>query len=326
MKALALFSGGLDSMLAIRLIKDQNIEVVALYIDVGFGAKEVDRALLESRANEAGASFEVVELKKEYLDSVLFNPKYGYGKGFNPCIDCHGFMFRMAKELLPKYGASFLITGEVVGQRPMSQRAIALKQVSKLANDEEGLILRPLSAKLLELTLPEKLGWVDREKLLDISGRNRKVQLKLAKEFGFKDYESPSGGCLLTLSSFSNRMKDSLKHEKFTLEDIELLKFGRHLRLPNGAKLIIGKNEEDNASLRALNPSKYMIIELPNIIGPVAYLHHLSTKEDTILALRLVLTYAKSQKDKEYEMSFKDEMFYLKPFESKDAAKPYFVN
>ena len=172
MRALALFSGGLDSMLAMKLITLQGVEVIALHVDIGFGTGSGKLELMKKRAEQTGAKFEVVHVQKEYFEKILFSPKYGYGKHFNPCIDCHGFMFSLAKSLLPKYNAQFLITGEVVGQRPMSQRRDALQQVAKLANDED-LIVRPLCAKVLNPSLPEREGWVDREKLLDIAGRGR---------------------------------------------------------------------------------------------------------------------------------------------------------
>ena len=231
MKALALFSGGLDSMISIKLLTDQGVEVTALHIDIGFGGKDDKSEILKSRANMVGADLEIVNSREQFVQEILFNPKYGYGKNFNPCIDCHGNMFRIAKALLQKHNASFIITGEVIGQRPMSQRSEAIKNVTKLAGDEEGgLILRPMSAKLMTPTIAEKNGWVDREKLLDIEGRSREVQLRLAKEYGFEEYESPGGGCLLTESAFEKKIRDIMEHDKFTVEDIDLLKAGRHLR------------------------------------------------------------------------------------------------
>ncbi len=190
MRALALFSGGLDSMLAVKLITEQGIDVTALYIDIGFGSKQERAELLASRAKMVGAEFEIVDTKEQFISEILFDPKYGYGKNFNPCIDCHANMFRIAKALMPTYDARFIVTGEVVGQRPMSQRAEAIRNVTRLAGDEEGgLILRPLSAKLMAPTVPEKEGWVDRERLLGIEGRGREIQLQLAEKYGFEEYE-----------------------------------------------------------------------------------------------------------------------------------------
>lgn len=326
MRALALFSGGLDSMLAIKVIKNQGVDVLALHVDIGFGSRVSKNDLLKSRAQKAGAKLEILDVKKQYLEEVLFTPVYGYGKGFNPCIDCHGFMFRLARELLPKFNTDFIITGEVLGQRPMSQRSSAINMVTNLAKDDEKLILRPLSAKLMQPTLPEINGWVEREKLLDISGRGRERQLALAEEFGFEDYESPGGGCLLTLKAFSDRIKDTTKHDTFTVEDIDLLKHGRHLRLKEGAKLVIGRNEADNEALNSLVLEKYLPINLHGLIGPTSYLHKNASKEDVILALRLVLTYARTEAGKNHLISFGDTDFNLEPFDSKSVAQPFLVN
>lgn len=218
MRALALFSGGLDSMLAIKLMTIQGIEVVAINMNIGFGSTKSKADLMRTRAQMAGATFEVIDTREEYIQKILFDPKHGYGKHFNPCIDCHGFMFRTAKALLPHFNADFIVTGEVIGQRPMSQRIEAINTVTKLAEDEDGLILRPLCAKLMKETKPEREGWVDRERLLNISGRGRERQIELAAEFGFEDYESPGGGCLLTLEAFSNKIGDFIKHDTFEVQ------------------------------------------------------------------------------------------------------------
>lgn len=326
MRALALFSGGLDSMLSIKLITDQGIDVTALHIDMGFGATKDRREILKKRAAMVGADLEVVNIREQFIEEILFDPKYGYGKHFNPCIDCHGNMFRVAKGLLPKYDASFIITGEVIGQRPMSQRADAIRNVTRLAGDEEGgIILRPMSAKLMKPTIPEKEGWVDREKLLGIEGRNREVQLRLAKEYGFEDYESPGGGCLLTEASFEQKIKDVIAHEKFTVADIDVLKVGRHLRLPDGAKLVIGRNKEDNEAIRAIENDKFVFARANDIPGPLSLLSKNATDADKTLAARLILTYTKTPKDQEGSVSIADEVITAKPFESKSVAQQYFV-
>ncbi len=257
-KCLALFSGGLDSMIAVRLMAEQGVDVLALHFDIGFGAKDDKSAILRARANMAGGDFRVVDVRDRYLQDVLFSPKYGYGKHFNPCIDCHGYMAKTAFAMMADEGADFIITGEVVGQRPMSQRVEAMNQVKKIADDQDGLILRPLCAKLLPPTRPEILGLIDREKLLDISGRGRTRQMELALKFGFSDYESPAGGCLLTIDSFANKIKDAIAHEKIeSAKDAQILKFGRHLRLNGGAKMIIGRNESENLALRDLKNAKF---------------------------------------------------------------------
>ena len=328
MKALALFSGGLDSMLSMKIISDQNIEVVALYMDTGFGVDEEKYEVLRRRAALAGASLKVVDMRNEYLRDVLFNPKYGYGKQFNPCIDCHGYMFKTALNMLKSENANFIITGEVVGQRPMSQRRDALFQVKRLADDEDDLVLRPMCAKLLPPTKPEREGWVDREKLLDISGRDRKPQLALAKEFGFEDFATPGGGCLLTIESFAVKIKDYLKFDKEMRDiDVTWLKLGRHLRLVDGAKMIIGRDESDNNALLAHPNDKFEQVkfkESDDIVGAVSFISKNASQADKELAARLALAYTKASKEDEFEVSIANEKFIIKP-EDKKLAQEFFV-
>ena len=313
-------------MLSIKLITDQGIDMTAIHIDMGFGSSKDKSELLQKRAAMVGADFEIVNIREQFVEEILFDPKYGYGKNFNPCIDCHGNMFRVAKGLLPKYDASFIITGEVIGQRPMSQRAEAIRNVTRLAGDEEGgIILRPMSAKLMTPTIPEKEGWVDREKLLGIEGRNREVQLRLAKEYGFEEYESPGGGCLLTESSFEQKIKDVIAHEKFTVSDIDLLKAGRHLRLPEGAKLVIGRNKEDNEQLMKVDNPKYMFAKANDIAGPVSLISKNATDADKKLAAKLILTYTKTPVGREGSVTIGDEVISAAPFENKSYAQQYFV-
>ena len=328
MKALALFSGGLDSMLSMKIISDQNIEVVALYMDTGFGVDEEKHEVLRRRAVLAGASLKVVDMRNEYLRDVLFNPKYGYGKQFNPCIDCHGYMFKTALNMLKSENANFIITGEVVGQRPMSQRRDALFQVKRLADDEDDLVLRPMCAKLLPPTKPEREGWVDREKLLDISGRDRKPQLALAKEFGFEDFATPGGGCLLTIESFAVKIKDYLKFDKEMRDiDVTWLKLGRHLRLVDGAKMIIGRDESDNNALLAHPNDKFEQVkfkESDDIVGAVSFISKNASQADKELAARLALAYTKASREDEFEVSIANEKFIIRP-EDKKLAQEFFV-
>ncbi|WP_107916388.1 argininosuccinate synthase domain-containing protein [Campylobacter concisus] len=328
MKALALFSGGLDSMLSMKIISDQNIEVVALYMDTGFGVDEEKHEVLRRRAALAGANLKVVDMRNEYLRDVLFNPKYGYGKQFNPCIDCHGYMFKTALNMLKSENANFIITGEVVGQRPMSQRRDALFQVKRLADDEDDLVLRPMCAKLLPPTKPEREGWVDRERLLDISGRDRKPQLALAKEFGFEDFATPGGGCLLTIESFAVKIKDYLKFDKEMRDiDVTWLKLGRHLRLVDGAKMIIGRDESDNNALLAHPNDKFEQVkfkESDDIVGAVSFISKNASQADKELAARLALAYTKASREDEFEVSIANEKFIIKP-EDKKLAQEFFV-
>ena len=325
MKAISLFSGGLDSCLAIKLIKDQGIDVIAMYIDTGFGGTKDNLAHLENMTKQVGAELKVVNIKEQFVRDVLFDPKYGYGKNFNPCIDCHANMFKLGKAMMEEWGASFLISGEVLGQRPMSQRSDALQNVVKLAQTED-ILLRPLSAKLLEPTLAEKEGWVDREKLLGISGRSREIQLAMAKEIGLKDYESPGGGCLLTDENFSNKLREFIKYDKLESGDINILKFGRHFRLDDGAKLIVGRNQDDNAGLEKIDNDKFIPIKLP-IAGPFSLISKNATKEDLKLGAKIAITYAKSSSDNLYDIEINGvDTITLSPFENKSQLSKYFFN
>ncbi len=255
-KAVALFSGGLDSMLAARIVRDQGIEVVGLYLDNGMSAFSmkkhlglaVDESPVDAAASETGIELVKREIYREFLP-VLLSPKHGYGSGANPCIDCRILMLKKAKEFMEEIGASFVVTGEVLGQRPMSQRPSIIKLIEKEA-DLKGLVLRPLSAKFFPPTLPEKKGWVKRGELLDIRGRSRKRQLELAEHYGFKSFSQPAGGCMLTDESFSRKFFDLMEHlEDIDIEDVWLLYVGRHFRISSTVKLILGRNEVENEVL-----------------------------------------------------------------------------
>ncbi len=325
MKALALFSGGLDSVLAMKLIVDQGIEVTAINVNTGFGSTNDRRDHMQNMCDQIGAKLEILDLRQEFLDEVLFDPKYGYGKNFNPCIDCHGFMFRYTGALLKKYNASFMISGEVVGQRPMSQRKEAMEQVASLSDDHEDLILRPLCAKLLPATKPEREGWVNRDQLMDITGRSRERQLELAKKIGLKDFESPGGGCLLTDIQFSNRLSEFVKNDTMKIDDIDTLKAGRHLRLPNGAKLIVGRHKEDNDKLESTKSDKYIALRITDTTGPFCLIESNANIEDKQLAAKIIITYGKTNKDQEYTVNIDGEDFSDTKFDTKEPIAQYFV-
>jgi len=328
MKALVLFSGGLDSMISIKLLTSQGIKVTAIHIDIGFSGDEKKAEILRRRANEAGAEFKIVDIRNEYLREVLFTPKHGYGKHFNPCIDCHGYMFKTALAMMSAEGTSFIATGEVIGQRPMSQSRDAMAQVKNAAGDEDDLILRPMSAQLMKPTKPEREGWVDRSKLLGISGRDRKRQLALAKEFGFSEFETPGGGCLLTIESFSNKIKDFIKFDPdMTSADMQLLRVGRHLRLANGTKMVIGRDENDNAKLLALNNPKFTQIKFDEgVVGATSLVEAKFNESDLEFAVRLALAYTKTDKDAAVRARIGEREICVKPFESKEPAQEFFVN
>ena len=246
MKALALFSGGLDSSLAIKVMQNQGIEVIALnFVSYFFGGKN-EKA--EKMAETLGVKLEYIDFKDAHME-IVKSPPNGYGKNMNPCIDCHAMMMKVAGKLLEKYGASFVITGEVLGQRPMSQNPRALRQVEKLS-EIEGLIVRPLSGKILPETIPEKEGWIKREEMLNISGRSRVVQMSVAEEFGIKEYPTPGGGCLLTDPGYSKRLKILKEDGKIDDKDLLILiKLGRFYRIDSGKYLVVARDAEHNKRL-----------------------------------------------------------------------------
>jgi len=319
LKAISLFSGGLDSILAIKLIQEQGIEVEGMYVDLGFEANKEKINYLKEMANKLGIKLHIVDKKEEYIKKILFNPVYGYGKNMNPCIDCHAFMIRSAKELMEKIGASFIISGEVVGQRPMSQRLPALNSVNKLSN-ADGLILRPLSAKLLPPTIPEIKGWVDRSKLLDISGRDRKRQLELAKKYNLENYESPSGGCLLTDINFAKRLKDYANTLELTPKEIDILKVGRHINY-NGYKIIISRNKDENPILKEYNGDKFLKMFTKGFPGPVGLIQANSPQEVKKKAADFMISYTKYDKG---DIIIGNEIYEGKKIE-KNQIKPYII-
>lgn len=270
-KAVALVSGGLDSGLATRLIWDLGVELVALNFTGPFclcnkkgGCKFEARKLSES----LGIELKIASVFEEFIE-IVKNPQHGYGSNLNPCIDCRILMFKTAKNFMQEAGASFVVTGEVVGQRPMSQQRKTLKLIER-ESGLEGLILRPLSAKILVPTIPEIKGWVNREKLLAISGRGRKEQIALVKEFEMGDYPCPSGGCLLTDPGFCQRMKDLMKYSQLSLDGIKLLKIGRHFRLNPDSKLVVGRDERENEDLLRIAKDTDFIFMPVEANGPVA--------------------------------------------------------
>jgi tRNA-specific 2-thiouridylase len=324
LKAIALFSGGLDSTLAMKVIINQGIDVIALYVNIGFGSTKDRREHMESMCRQVGAEFMEIDIRQQFLRDILFSPKHGYGKNFNPCIDCHANMFRIAKEMMSELGASFIVSGEVAGQRPMSQNIRALKTVEELA-ESDNLLVRPLSAKLLSPSQPELNGWIDREKLLDISGRSREKQLKLADEFGLVDFEPPAGGCLLTEPYFAKKMRDFVKFDKLEVDDIDSLKFGRHFRLKDGAKLIIGRNADDNFGLQNVKSKKFNTLEAVGVKSPFSLISATASEDELQFALRTVLAYTKADIESEYKILFNggEKEFIVKPCSSREESRKY---
>ncbi len=325
MKAIALFSGGLDSTLAMKLIIDQGVEVLAININTGFGSTRDRLEHMRSMCDQVGAELKIIDIQSEFLQDVLFDPKHGYGKNFNPCIDCHAKMFAVAKRVMEAQGASFLISGEVMGQRPMSQNRDALQTVLNESNCD-GLLLRPMSALCLAPTIAEERGWVDRDKLEGITGRSRDRQLALAKEIGLDDFESPGGGCLLTDENFAKKMFDFIRYDKFEVRDIPVMKFGRHFRLSDGAKLVIGRNKEENEHLQDIQNDKYYHVRTLGLPGPHALLSKNASALDKDLATRAILTYCKTNVKNSYTLAFDGSEVTARPFESREAMKPFAIH
>ena len=296
-KGLGLLSGGLDSILACLTLKRQGVDVTGIvYVTPFFGAE---------RAKAAARQIDIPLIVKDISDihlEMLKNPRYGYGRNLNPCIDCHAMMFRIAGEMVAKGDFDFLFSGEVLGQRPMSQNANALKAVAKHAGCGD-LILRPLSAKLLPITPVEEQEMVDREQLLDIQGRSRKRQEELAREWGLKEYPSSGGGCLLTEKSFTGRLRDLLTHQPdCTPRDVELLKVGRQYRLSPSAKLTLGRNRQSNEAIQALATAEHTLLRAVGFSGPLGLLSGRPREEDLAAAGAIVAAYGKGQNEARLEV------------------------
>ncbi len=305
-RAFSLLSGGLDSLLATRLIMDQGIEVVALhFITPFFGyQKKGQEALYQERWERLyGIHARVIDVGDEYL-RVLRNPRYGYGKNFNPCIDCKIFLFSRAKAMMEEEKMDFLISGEVLGQRPMSQRRDTMRIVER-DSGTEGILLRPLCAQLLKPTRPELEGLVGREKLLAITGRGRKPQMELAERMGVRHYPAPAGGCLLTDPELANRFRKCFHQSpSITVEEILLLQVGRHFRLSEELHLVVGRREEENQRLLDLSREGDTLLRVQGIPGPLGLLRGPADEEDLKLAASIVARYSKAKNQETVEVQY----------------------
>ena len=291
-RALGLLSGGLDSSLAILCLRRQNVAVTAIaFVTPFFGAAKARRA-----AEQFGIPLLIHNIGETHLEMVK-HPRYGYGRNMNPCIDCHAMMFRLAGNVMAAEGFDFLFSGEVLGQRPMSQNLSALLAVAKLSGYPDR-ILRPLSARLLPVTTMEEEGLVDRAQLLDIQGRTRRRQELLAKEWGLTDYPSSGGGCLLTEKHFSDRLRDLCNHEPLcTIADVELLKVGRQFRLSPQARLAVGHNQQDNEALQKLARPADLLLRGIGFSGPLGVLSGTPTEDDLLTAAAVVAGYGKGSRE-----------------------------
>ena len=279
-------------MLAGVVLRSQGIEVEWVTFETPFF-----NAAKARKASEAtGIPLTVKPIYPIYI-KMLKNPPAGYGKYMNPCMDCHALMFKLAGKLMQEKGFDFLFSGEVLGQRPMSQNKTSLRYVEKHSGFE-GYILRPLSAKSLPATIPENEGLVDREQLLDIRGRGRRDQISLAAEFGINDYPAPAGGCLLTDRGYTSRLRDLFKHqEECTEEELHLLKHGRHYRLNPEAKLIVGRTDKDNQNiLKYHNPAKDIVIDVRDYPSPIGLIPHGAGKDAITLAGSICTGHSKAPK------------------------------
>lgn len=289
-RALGLCSGGLDSILSALVLRDQGIDVHWVSFETPFFSS----AKARKASQHTGVPLMVRKITPVYLE-MMRDPSVKYGKNMNPCMDCHTLMFRLAGEIMTEQGFDFLFSGEVLGQRPMSQTRTSLRYVEKHCG-YDGYILRPLSAKIMPETIPERDGLVDRERLLDITGRSRKRQLQLAEQFGVTDFPAPAGGCLLTDKIFSRRLKDLFDHqETYPEKDLDLLKFGRHLRLDDQTKVVVGRTRQDNEKMsRCIDPEADTVLKVENYPGPLALIPGGGSEAMTMLAAGICAGYSKA--------------------------------
>ncbi len=304
--AIALFSGGLDSALAILMMLQQNIEVTALTFLTHFGCDIKDRSSCSADPYPVAEKFKfnvrLVHLGEQFI-KIVQKPKYGYGRNMNPCVDCRILMLKEAKEYMRLVGADFVITGEVLGQRPKSQHRGMMRAVER-DSGLEGFLLRPLCAKLLDPTIPEINGLVKRELLGNFNGRSRKPQIALAEKFGLEDYPSPAAGCLLTDVSYSNRLRDLMRHtDRIDFNDLNLLRVGRHFRLDENTKIIIGRREHENDKILQYAKPEHILLEALDIGSPIGV--YISTNGDGRLpeAAALTARYCDNKNDADVEIS-----------------------
>ena len=293
-KVVALLSGGLDSQLAVRIMQEQGFEVSAVAIKTPFCDFDCGRGCgfeIRERADDLNVNLKTVYLGDEYIE-MLKHPKHGIGAGFNPCVDCRTMMFDAAKKHMEEIGAEFIISGEVLGQRPMSQHLDSLRMIEKDSN-LVGKIVRPLSAGLLPETDPEKEGLIKREDLGMIKGRTRRTQLEMAKKYGIENPPNAGGGCLLTEPQFGIKAKDLFEHIKTpTINDIDLLKIGRHFRLDEETKFVVGRDKDENEMIKALALPGDILLEVKDYVGPVSILRGKNAKYHIEFASSVTLRYS----------------------------------
>ncbi|MCA9406007.1 MAG: hypothetical protein KC684_05675 [Candidatus Omnitrophica bacterium] len=300
-KAVGLISGGLDSTVAAKVVKDLGVDVYGVYFAMPWGCCDKTKAIEAAIAIDI--KFIVLQLDERYLEMVR-NPKHGYGTAMNPCVDCRIHMFSRAAQYMKHIGADFVFTGEVLGQRPMSQRRHSMKWIEE-ETGLKGKLLRPLCAQLMEPTIPEQEGLIDRNQLLQITGRSRKMQYEIARKLGITEFTPPAGGCLLTDKNFARRMKDTLDHGYRNFRETIALKWGRHYRIEEGFKLILGRDEEENVSLVRYAHRDDIIMEFPDKRGPTLVLKGEKPSEKILaIAAGLVQYYSKRRDLPSQELHF----------------------
>ncbi|TBR10699.1 MAG: DUF814 domain-containing protein [Candidatus Nitrosotenuis sp.] len=298
-KVVALLSGGLDSQLAVKMMQSQGFEVSAVAIKTPFCDFDCGRGCgfeIRERADTLGVNLKTVYLGDEYIE-MLKNPKHGFGSGMNPCIDCRSMMFKAAKKHMDEIGADFIISGEVLGQRPMSQHGPALKTIER-ESELEGYIVRPLSGALLPKTIPEENGLIKRENLGMVRGRTRRMQLQMAQEYGIENPPNAGGGCLLTDPAFAIRAKDLFSHvDNPTTNDIDLLKIGRHFRLDNTTKMIVGRNQDENNMIKSLALPNDIVFYAKDHVGPNTLLRGDNVETHKQITAAITLRYSDAPKE-----------------------------
>jgi tRNA-uridine 2-sulfurtransferase len=324
--AVALLSGGLDSTLAAKVILEQGITVIGVNFAGAYCPRpRKGRSNAASAAEQLGIELVTLPIDPDFI-AMVKRPKHGRGKNMNPCIDCHTLMIRKAWAYGQTRGADFVITGEVLGQRPMSQNRNALNTVARESGVQDRL-LRPMSAKLLDATAPEREGLVDRGRLLDVEGRQRTRQMALAEKYGIRDYPTPAGGCLLTEKVFSKRLAEAFDHDEDSLEVIELLSIGRHFRLPSGARLVVGRDELENDELLRRKPAGAVVVDAGDLPGPVGIViqgsrgRGLEGSSDRILAARICARYSDKRKEKLARVVVADEVVEVDPAREEESAR-----
>jgi tRNA-specific 2-thiouridylase len=325
-KAVALLSGGLDSLLAAKVIMEQGVHVEGLNFDIGFGGI-INPAI--KIAKQLEIKLHIIDAINEFK-SIVINPQHGYGQHLNPCLDCKIFMVKKAVQWLKEYNFDFIVTGEVIGQRPKSQKRMTMPIVAEESTACE-LLLRPLCAKNLPATLPEKEGWIKRELLHGFTGRSRKPQITLAKQFGITDYPQPAGGCLLTDQRFCNRLHDlwfARDRKAYNKADLELLKIGRHLRPKHKFKIIIGRNEAENNIIAKYNKA-FTELRTMSHGGPVALLEGDFNEQDINLAARIIARFSSARKTEQVQVQItkkgKSEIQNVKPLAADEIPEEWYI-